>query len=208
MTLELYKKQLEEWPQDGYHIMAQYDDEKVIVYQAYRSAIGHFAVENQYFGGPFSLDRMTWIKPNFLWMMYRSGWGTKSGQEVILAIHLKKEAFLRYLNQAVWSSFNPKIYETREVWQERVKASSIRLQWDPDHDPFGKKLPRRAIQIGIRNDEIRNFAQADILKIEDISAFVSTQYELVKNQELDQLMIPQEKPFLIEDEALKRNLNL
>ncbi|WP_141653813.1 DUF4291 family protein, partial [Erwinia billingiae] len=26
---------------------------------------------------PFSMTRMTWIKPSFLWMMYRSGWGMK-----------------------------------------------------------------------------------------------------------------------------------
>jgi hypothetical protein len=80
----------------GYHIMAQYDDEKIIVYQSYKR-IGDFAVKNQYFGGDFSLERMTWIKPNFLWMMYRNGWGTKEGQECVLAIHLKLEAFKRYL---------------------------------------------------------------------------------------------------------------
>ncbi|WP_422570328.1 DUF4291 family protein, partial [Erwinia billingiae] len=29
---------------------------------------------------------MTWIKPSFLWMMYRSGWGMKDpGQKRILA---------------------------------------------------------------------------------------------------------------------------
>ena len=28
--------------------------------------------KNGHFGGEFSLNRMSWIKPNFLWMMYRS----------------------------------------------------------------------------------------------------------------------------------------
>jgi hypothetical protein len=27
---------------------------------------------------------MSWIKPNFLWMMYCSGWGTKQRQRIIL----------------------------------------------------------------------------------------------------------------------------
>jgi len=105
MKLEKYTKQIKTWPQEGYHIMAQYDDEKIIVYQSYRKEIGNFAVENQFFGGAFSLGRMTWIKPNFLWMMYRNGWGTKDGQEVVLAIHLKRTAFERYLEKAVWSSY-------------------------------------------------------------------------------------------------------
>jgi hypothetical protein len=26
---------------------------------------------------PFKVDRMTWVKPSFLWMTYRSGWATK-----------------------------------------------------------------------------------------------------------------------------------
>ena len=47
--------------------------------------VGKIPVKNGYFGGAFSLDRMSWIKPNFLWMMFRSGWGTKEGQEVTLA---------------------------------------------------------------------------------------------------------------------------
>ena len=78
---KLYKEQLKEWPENGHHIMAHFDDEKVIVYQSYRPEIGNFAFQNQYFGGAFSVRRMTWVKPNFLWMMYRNGWGTKVGQE-------------------------------------------------------------------------------------------------------------------------------
>lgn len=27
------------------------------------------------FGGEFSLTRMSWIKPGFLWMAFRSNWG-------------------------------------------------------------------------------------------------------------------------------------
>lgn len=81
MELEVtnYLEQKQSWPLKGKHIMAQYDESSVVVYQAYRPAIGEFATENQYFGGPFSYTRMSWIKPNFLWMMYRSGWGSKEG---------------------------------------------------------------------------------------------------------------------------------
>jgi Domain of unknown function (DUF4291) len=41
------------------------------------------------------------MKPNFLWMMFRSGWGMKEGQETILAIWLKRSAFDTLLEQAV-----------------------------------------------------------------------------------------------------------
>ncbi|SEE32520.1 protein of unknown function [Tenacibaculum sp. MAR_2010_89] len=208
LKTKLYKEQIKEWPNEGHHIMAQYDDEKVIIYQSYRPAIGNFAMNNQYFGGPFKYTRMTWIKPNFLWMMYRNGWGTKEGQEIVLAIHLKKEAFERYLSKAVYSNYQEDIYTTRENWQEQVKNSSIRLQWDPDHNPYGDKIDRRAIQIGIRNNEIIKYATEDIIEIENISQFVKEQHQYVLNKELDKLIVPEEKPFLSKDNEVNKRLKL
>lgn len=208
IELKKYSEQLKEWPKEGYHIMAQYDDEKIIVYQSYRKEIGDFAVKNQFFGGAFSLDRMTWIKPNFLWMMYRNGWGTKEGQEVVLAIHLKREAFEKYLENAVYSSYSSDLGISNEEWQSQVKSSSVRLQWDPDHDPYGGKLERRAIQIGLRNEFTRSFAKEDIVLIEDISSYVAEQYQFVQKRELENLNIPAEKPFLFKNEELNKKLKL
>jgi hypothetical protein len=208
LKLKSYQEQLQEWPQEGHHIMAQYDEEKVIVYQSYRPEIGNFAAKHQYFGGAFRLTRMTRIKPNFLWMMYRNGWGKKSGQEVVLAIHLKRVAFERYLSKAVYSNYQEDLFESKEHWQEQVKNSSIRLQWDPDHDPYGEKLERRAIQLGIRNEEIVTYSKDDILEIEDISKYVNEQYKFVKAHELDQLMLPKEEPYLPEDIEVSRRLRL
>ncbi|REC44758.1 DUF4291 domain-containing protein [Chryseobacterium pennipullorum] len=208
IKLKKYKEQLQDWPQQGYHIMAQYDDEKIIVYQSYKKEIGEFAVKNQFFGGGFSLERMTWIKPNFLWMMYRNGWGRKEDQEYVLAIHLKKEAFRKYLENAIYSSYNKKLEVSKEEWQAQMKESSVRLQWDPDHDPFGNKLERRAIQIGLRNEYTLSFAKNDIILIENISDFVKEQYEFVLNDDLDNLIIPEEKPLLFDDEVLNKKLNL
>ena len=109
MKLKKYTEQLNEWPKEGFHIMAQYDEDKIIVYQSYRPEIGDFAAKNQYFGGEFSLERMTWIKPNFLWMMYRAGWASKENQERILAIKIKKSGFTEILKEAVHSTFKPDI---------------------------------------------------------------------------------------------------
>lgn len=210
MNLEIkkYTDQIQEWPTKGHHILAQYDNEKVIVYQSYRKEIAHFAVENQFFGGAFSLDRMTWIKPNFLWMMYRNGWGTKEGQEVTLAIHLKMDAFENYLGNAVYSVFREELHSSKEEWQETIKTSSVRLQWDPDHDPHGHKLDRKAIQIGLRNEFIRSFAKQDILKIENISDFVREQHEILNAGQLDALMTPLEKPLIFKDKILNKKLQI
>src|SRR5262249_46585767 len=134
LKIESYLEQRQSCPAEGRHILAQYDADSVVVYQAYRPAIGHFAARHGYFGGEFSYGRMSWCKPNFLWMMYRSGWGTKEGQEVTLAIRLKRTFFDSLLAQAVPSTYDTDLYPDRATWQEAVSASCVRLQWDPDHD--------------------------------------------------------------------------
>src|SRR5438874_10897512 len=116
LITEPFLAQQTRWPRSGCHILTQFDDQSVVVYQAYRPEIGHFAARHGYFGGAFSLGRMSWIKPNFLWMMYRSGWGTKEGQEVTLAVRLRRDAFEEILRLAVHSSFVPEIYQTEDVW--------------------------------------------------------------------------------------------
>lgn len=179
LRLEMHDVQTTRWPARGRHVMAQFDVDSVVVYQAYRPSIGRFAAEHGHFGGGgFSLDRMSWIKPNFLWMMYRCGWARKEGQEVVLAITLARQAFDTILSLAVPSSFGQvDRYTDRRAWAAAVKTSDVRLQWDPDHGPAGQPLERRAIQLGLRGDILAKFARAWILAIEDITPFVIEQRE-------------------------------
>lgn len=59
-------------------VRAYFTPAAVRVYQAYSDPIADGALARQTFLSPsFSMTRMTWIKPSFLWMMYRSGWGLK-----------------------------------------------------------------------------------------------------------------------------------
>ena len=53
------------------NIYAVFDDKTIRVYQAYNNEIADEALKLGKFGSKFSLTRMTWIKPSFLWMMYR-----------------------------------------------------------------------------------------------------------------------------------------
>jgi hypothetical protein len=171
-----YLAQSASWPTGGEHVLAHHDEASIVVYQAYRPAIGRFAIEHGRLGGPdFSLSRMSWVKPNFLWMMYRSGWGTKEGQEVTLGLRVRRRFFDALLRAAVPSSFDPARYETREAWQAAVTASEVRLQWDPDHAPSGARLERRAVQLGLRGATLAAFANEELLEVIDLSEFVAAQ---------------------------------
>jgi len=57
----------------GRQIRALFSARTVTVYQAYAPEIADPALVAGTFVPPFRLGRMTWIKPSFLWMMYRSG---------------------------------------------------------------------------------------------------------------------------------------
>ncbi|MFZ2987319.1 DUF4291 domain-containing protein [Ideonella sp.] len=176
LTIEGYAEQARRWPTNGEHILAQFDDASVVVYQAYRPSTGSHAIEHGRLGGPdFSFERMSWIKPNFLWMMYRSGWGTKPGQEVILGLRIRRTFFEDILDRAVASSYDPSRHPTHEHWKAEVQGSDVRLQWDPDHAPDGSKLGRRAIQLGLRGDALKALAGPELLEVIDVSGFVAQQ---------------------------------
>jgi len=191
MIYRNYAEQARTWPQTGRHILAQFDDDSIYVYQAYRPAIADYAIAHQQFGGEFSFSRMSWIKPNFLWMMYRSGWATKEGQERVLAIRLRRSFFEELLGAAVPSSFAPGRFARREDWAHAVAKSEVRLQWDPDHDPAGTPLPRRALQLGLRGEMLRRYATTEVLAIVDVTAFVEAQRPAARGVAV-QLMTPEE----------------
>jgi hypothetical protein len=207
LVTEPYLVQAARWPNNGRHILAQFDDESVIVYQAYRPAIGQFAAKNGFFGGAFSLNRMSWIKPNFLWVMYRCGWASKDGQEVVLAVRLKRSAFDEILRLAVHSSFVPEVYENALAWKAAVGTSDVRLQWDPDHDPSGAPVERRAIQLGLRGDVLAKYAKEWLLGIEDVSQFVRERSEFARSP-FDLLITPREEVYPVNDTQVAARLGV
>jgi hypothetical protein len=200
LELERHADQLAHWPTSGKHVLAQFDDETVVVYQAYKPKIGHHAAKHQKFGGGFSFDRMSWIKPNFLWMMYRSGWGTKVDQEVTLALRLTRAGFDEILSAAVASSFGASKMSSREDWQRAVASSDVRLQWDPDHGPGGEPLERRAIQLGLRGKALRKLNDTWLVSVEDISDFVATNRTATR----EALMTPKERVYPVSPAARLR----
>jgi hypothetical protein len=203
LLLENYQDQQVRLPSTGQHLCAQFTADDIIVYQAYQPGIADYAVREQSFGGPhYSFSRMTWIKPGFMWMMYRAGWATKPNQERILAIRLKLDGFLAILEAAVHSSFQKAIYQDQENWQEALSSSGVRLQWDPDHDPHGNKLDRRAIQIGLKGEWVQRFNWEWILEIMDVTNFAKQQYSVLSESGLEGLEVPVENVFPLDQYPL------
>ena len=176
-------------------IRAVYNDETIRVYQAYNAAIASEAVRLGTFGSRFSLERMTWIKPSFLWMMYRCGWAKKENQEHVLAIDILRSGFDYAVQNAVLSTYQPDSKLTLPEWQAALKSGDIRVQWDPEKDISGNNLPYRSIQIGLRGDAVRRYVSEWITAVTDITETVRDLDARRQRGEHIAGLLPQERPY-------------
>eukprot|EP00923_Selenidium_pygospionis_P030369 GHVN01053932.1.p1 GENE.GHVN01053932.1~~GHVN01053932.1.p1 ORF type:complete len:241 (+),score=33.79 GHVN01053932.1:448-1170(+) len=176
----------------------EWDEEGVYFYQAFNDDIANWALDNQVFGGPyFKPGRMTWIKPSFAWVLYRSGYGTKHNQNRILKVKLSHSAVAAILSQCQCGHGGG--------------GKLGRVQWDPARDIMlsaDKKVPRkmlrmRTIQIGVKG-RLSKFYVSSVLAIQDVtelSAKVMNAHQLNKTEAkvamavlVDQL--PVERPYM------------
>jgi hypothetical protein len=177
-------------------IRAVYDANTIRVYQAYNDQIADAALANGTFVSPsFKLDRMTWIKPSFLWMMYRAGWGLKDpGQRRILAIDITHEGFNWALKHSC--SSHPDRSMSKKEWKQLKENKPVRIQWDPERDLFLRPLDYRTIQIGLSQEAIPLFVHHWIQQIRDVTPLVHTTHSLITRGEIEQArnLIPNELP--------------
>jgi hypothetical protein len=186
-------------------IHAAYDDEGITVYQAYGPLIGEYALKHGRFGDGFKLDRMTWIKPSFGWMLYRCGYAGKPGQEYVLRIKLTHEGFRTILSRAVPSTYEPTLFADQADWQQAVKTADVRYQWDPDRTIQGGRMERRAIQLGLSGRTVHQYVNEWILSIEDATPLAKELGQRVGNKRSELPAVPDEIVYPVED-ALQSQL--
>jgi Domain of unknown function (DUF4291) len=209
MKTEKYIEQKKRLPANGKQIIGCKEEENIIVYQAFNPQITAYAVAHQHFGGTaYSFNRMSWIKPGFLWMMYRAGWAAKDNQQHILAITLPIIYLKTILNQATVTSYDNSLFATEEDWKNELNKTEVRLQWDPDHDPFGNKQERKAIQIGMKGAVLKKFCTEWISKIEDITGFVKQEHQKVLNNKIDNLELPIEEVIELNDSVIEKRIGV
>ncbi|MFE9994457.1 DUF4291 domain-containing protein [Streptomyces avermitilis] len=189
-----------EEPQRG--IRAVHTTSTITVYQAYSPEIGLSAVREGRFPTAWKRDRMTWIKPSFLWMMYRCGWGAKAGQETVLAVEITRDGFEWALRHACLSSYVRGVHPDRATWQRQLKQAPTRIQWDPERDLHLQALPYRSLQLGLAGEAARRYADEWTVSISDVTPLAREIRTLVGNGDLDSAarLLPQELPYLPADE--------
>ena len=178
-------------------VRAVYDDSTITVYQAYKPGIALDAIRRGRFSASYDRSRMTWIKPSFLWMMYRSGWAAKPDQEHVLAIKLRRDGFEAALAQAALSHFDPALHAGRADWAVAAKKAPVRIQWDPERDVHLRSLGHRAIQVGISGPAVDDYCDSWITGIDDATTLAHDVHALIREQKYDAAheLLPPERPY-------------
>lgn len=190
---------------DYFEIRADYNQHTITIYQAYNDAIADVAVRDGRFGAPFSFNRMTWIKPSFMWMMERSNWGLKKDQQHILAIRIKRTFFDTLLEQAVLTTPEAHVYPHVGIWETLFAQANVYVQWDPERSINGKKLEHRSLQLGISRNLISQFNEDAIVAIDDLTPLVRKCHNLLINGKTTQAksFLPPEKIYPVSAAARK-----
>jgi len=192
-----------------YEIRADYDSQSLVVYQAYQKAIALPAVQCNRFVAPFSFNRMTWIKPSFLWMMERSNWGLKSGQEMILAIRITRQGWEEALSLATLTSPDSHVYRSSDEWRAQFEQTFVHVQWDPERTLRGKSLPMKSIQVGLSRHIVEKYVNDWTVEICDVTPLVRKIHGLLQEgQEAKaKSFLPKERVYTL-DQAIARRIGI
>ncbi len=178
-------------------VRASFTETTIRVYQAFSPEIAANALAAQTFTSPFKRGRMTWIKPSFTWMMYRSGFATKPGQERVLAIDVLRQGFEYALAHSTLSHFDPTIHASKDAWEAVLHESPVRIQWDPERTVDLRALAWRAIQIGLSAKIVDAYVDQWIVRVDDVTALAHQIHSHVERQEIAEAvaLLPAEGPY-------------
>lgn len=181
-----------------YEIRARHTASTVTVYQAYPPSIGLPAARDGRFPVAWKRDRMTWIKPSFLWMMYRCGWGAKEGQETVLAVEITRDGFAWALENAELSHYARGVHPDRADWRRSLRRAPARVQWDPERDLHLNPLPYRSLQLGLSGEAAGRYADEWIVAVRDVTPLAHEIHGLLRAGEQDRAagLLPEETPLV------------
>ncbi|KAF2231137.1 ATP-dependent RNA helicase DHX8 [Viridothelium virens] len=191
-------------------IRASYDVHTITVYQAFSSIIALPAVASQNLAAcpSFKHGRMTWIKPSWCWMMYRSGYSFKdAGQERILALTITHADFVGIPQQAQLSHAS----KTQHDPTVKDENSSVVVQWDPERGPRLERLNYRSMQIGIPGKMSKKWTSELVQGIEDVTEKARQLKKVldespgITDEDLKQMgLLPNEDIFELPEVAMER----
>jgi hypothetical protein len=149
---------------------------------------------------------MTWIKPSFLWMMYRSSWAGAPGQERVLAIRIRRDGLAWALAHAALSAYTDRVHTSRDQWRQDMRRCPVRVQWDPERDLHARPLAWRSLQIGLRGEAVERYLDEWVTGIDDVTDLAHAIHAHIRAGALDRAaaLLPDERPYPLDDALAAR----
>jgi hypothetical protein len=196
-------------------IRAVFNQDIVRVYQAFSNEIALPALEAQTFVPPFKSEGIvSWIKPSFLWCMKRTHWGKftriskkntlgeNENNSLVLGIDVQR-SFFDYILSIAFITHKEEFPEIdKETWRKNYQNAGVRIQWDPEKTLEGYERPFKAIQIGFKNDILKEYTM-NIVRINNMVELI-TKIKAIEEFDNKILLLPDEKPYPVSDGIFNR----
>ncbi|WST06208.1 DUF4291 domain-containing protein [Streptomyces sp. NBC_01171] len=110
------------------------------------------------------------------------------------------------LANACLSHFDRTRFATEADWREALRASPVRVQWDPERDLRFNPLPHRAIQIGLSGSAVARYVGDWIVSVRDVTPLAHEVHAAVRagDDEAARALLPVERPYPLSDELTAR----
>lgn len=160
-------------PASGRVLLATFDDDTVLTWQAHHADVAAEMISRGRPGGTsWRTDRVTRMRTSLPSLLARCDWGRRPGRERILGLRMTRAGFDAMLRQAVHGEFEPEVYATRGAWQLATRYAAVTLTWHPDRDAGGHELARQTVRIGVRDDALRRLTTEWVTGFEDFTPWV------------------------------------
>lgn len=144
------------------------DGDRVLVWQAHSDPLADEGVRDQRFAGPRWLGtRTTGLRLSLPALLARTRWGQEPGRERTLGVWIPVEALRRYLHQGVLDERDDALYGGVRGRRLATRWAQVLVRWEEEVDLQGRPTGAQTPRIGLRQQALRGFVEADVLAIDD-----------------------------------------
>jgi hypothetical protein len=115
----------------------------------------------------------------------------------VLAVEIARAGFEWALAHACLSHFDSDRYASHEAWARQVKASPVRVQWDPERSLGLELLPYRSLQVGLSGSAVSLYVDEWIVNISDVTDTAHRIRDLLRvgDEKGATALLPDEQPY-------------
>jgi hypothetical protein len=127
-------------------LIASFDAESVVAYQAFPEALGAEIVARRGLGGGWRFDRHTRLQTSWRFVADRYAFGDRLHRSRILAIHVSRAGFDALVTAALTAEWDPALYKTSGAWRLATRFAPVLVEWIDEtprfvvHGPLVRQL--------------------------------------------------------------------